>query len=325
MDLSYLTQRANPAQAAGTGAPAGPGVAGSGNAGAGGPQRAGAPQTVDMPSLVLDVTDATFEQIAPLSAVVPVVFDLRSDSSEQSKTLSPILEQVTREFGGRLLLARVEVETNPGLTSAFQAQSVPSVLALIGGQPVPLFQGAVSEAEVRDFFGRLLELAAQNGVSGLVSAPDAATTSEGGPSLPPAPEFPEEHLPAIEAAERGDFAGAIAEWESVLKKSPADAAAKAGLAQMKLLFRLQGLTVDEIRTAAAADAENLEAQMRVADLDLSGGHIEDAFLRLLDLFEVSAEDARGVIRTRLLELFEVVGVTDPRVTAARGKLASLLY
>ena len=320
LDLSHLAQRGGAAQGAQPpgqrgAAPSAPGAPGSA-------AQQGVPQTVDVPALVMDVTDASFEQIAQLSAVVPVVFDLWAEWCEPCKTLTPILEKVTRELDGRVLLAKVDVDANPGLAQAFQAQSIPTVVAMVGGRPVPLFQGAVPEQEVREFFVRLIQLAEENGVAGRVNAPDAAQADE---MAPAEPQIPEAHLAAFEAAERGDFETAVREWEAVLQKAPADAEAKAALAQAKLLLRLQGHTLEEIRSQAAANPADLEAQMRVADLDLSGGHIEDSFLRLLDLFADGDDDARTAIRTRLLELFEVVGVADPRVIAARGKLASLLY
>ncbi|GAA1318333.1 tetratricopeptide repeat protein [Leucobacter albus] len=314
VDLSHLAQRG--AQTPSGQSPAAPGVGAQGHA----PQ--GAPQTVDVPSLVIDVTDATFEQVAQLSAVVPVVFDLWAEWCEPCKALSPIIEKVTRELDGRVLLAKVDVDANPGLAQAFQAQSIPMVVAMVGGRPVPLFQGAVPEQEVREFFVRLIQLAEENGVAGRVNAPAG---DDAGPAAPAEPQIPEAHVAAFEAAERGDFDTAVREWEAVLQKAPADADAKAALAQTRLLQRLQGHTLEAIRADAAANPADLEAQMRVADLDLSGGHIEDAFLRLLDLFGAADSDARTAIRNRLLELFEVVGVADPRVIAARGKLASLLY
>ncbi|MFV0435611.1 MAG: tetratricopeptide repeat protein [Leucobacter sp.] len=315
IDLSHLAARAQAAP----GVPATP---------AGAPAAAGAPQgssqVVDVPSLVLDVSDATFEQIAQLSTVVPVVFDLWAEWCGPCKTLSPVIERVTREFEGRVLLAKVDVDANPGLAQAFQAQSIPTVVALIGGRPVPLFQGAVPEAQVREFFAQLVQLAEQNGVVGRVSAPEQGDGET--PEAPAEPEIPEAHRAAIEAAEQGDYAAAVAEWEAVLAKAPADAEARAALVQVRLLSRLQGLTVDEIRGAAAANPDDVEAQMLVADLDVSGGHVEDAFLRLLDLFaQSSSDDDRTAIRERLLELFEVVGPADLRVIAARGRLANLLY
>lgn len=322
MDLSHLAQRAQGQQGAGQsgGAPARPG----GPAG----QAPGAPaangQVVDVPSLVIDVTDQTFEQAAQLSSIVPVVVDLWADWCQPCKTLGPILEKVTRELAGRVMLAKVDVEANPGLAQAFQAQSIPMVVALVGGRPVPLFQGAIPEEQVREFFARLLQLSEQQGVTGRVNAPDSGDEAES--AEPSEPEIPEAHRAAVEAAERGDYAEAEQEWDRVLLQSPADTVAKESRVQVRLLGRLAGFTADDIRHAAAEHPEDLDAQMRVADLDVSGGHIEDAFLRLLDLYPtVDAEHERPRVHARLLELFEVVGVADPRVTAARGRLANLLY
>ncbi|MBL3686755.1 co-chaperone YbbN [Leucobacter zeae] len=312
MDLSHLAARAQAPQP-GDGAPAAADpTAADGQAG----------RVVDVPSLVVDVTDQTFEQVAQLSSVVPVVIDLWAEWCQPCKTLGPVLEKVVDEFGGRVMLAKVDVDANPGLAQAFQAQSIPTVVALVGGRPVPLFQGAVPETQVREVFTQLLQLAEQHGVTGRVSAPGAAGAEADAPAEP---QIPAAHVAAVEAAERGDYAGSIAEWEAVLAKAPADAEARAALVQMRLLQRLDGLGADEIRTAAAAQPADAEAQMRVADLDVAGGHVEDAFLRLLDLFAASDQDARPAVRERLLELFEVVGVADPRVIAARGRLANLLY
>lgn len=317
VDLSHLAKRAQAPQPSGQPADA---QGGAGSAAAPG----GAPQVIDVPSLVIDVDDASFEQVAQLSSVVPVVIDLWAEWCQPCKTLGPILERVTAELGGRLLLAKVDVDANPGLAQAFQAQSIPTVVALVGGRPVPLFQGAVPEAQVREVLGQLLQLAEQHGVVGRLNAPgagDGAAEAE----APQQPQIPAAHLAAVEAGERGDYATAVAEWEAVLQKAPADAEARAALVQIKLLQRLDGHSVDEIRSAAGNNPSDVSAQLLVADLDVSGGHIEDAFLRLLDLFQSANDDDRSRIRERLLELFEVVGVSDSRVIAARGRLASLLY
>lgn len=315
VDLSHLAARGQAGAAGAPGAPAAGGPAAAAG-GAGADSR-----VVDVPSLVMDVTDAAFESVAQLSSIVPVVFVLGASWSEPAQALTPVLEEITRELDGRAMLARVDVDASPGLAQAFQAETVPSVVALVGGRPVPLFQGVQPEPQVRELFVQLLQLAEQHGVVGRVSAPDAGDE----PAVPAEPQIPEAHLAAVEAGERGDFAGAIAEWEAVLAKAPADAAARAALVQMRLLHRLSGHSADDIRSAAAAAPTGVPEQLAVADLDVSGGHIEDAFLRLLELFAASDAEDRAVIRERLLELFEVVGVADPRVIAARGRLANLLY
>lgn len=174
-------------------------------------------QVVEVPALVLDVTDQTFEQVAQLSAVVPVVIDLWAEWCQPCKTLSPVLEKVTHELGGRVLLVKVDVDANPGLAQAFQAQSIPTVVALVGGRPLPLFQGAVPEAQVRELFGQLVQLAEQQGVVGRVSAPDAAPGGEDAPVEPPVNPA---HADALDALERGDYAAAVEAYEQVLLQAP---------------------------------------------------------------------------------------------------------
>lgn len=287
------------------------------------PAQGGSGQVVDVPSLVIDASDQSFEQVIQLSGVVPVVVDLWAEWCEPCKTLSPALEKVTREFGGRVLLAKVDIEANPGLAQAFQVQSIPAVIALVAGRPVPLFQGAAPEQQVREVFGQLVQLAEQQGVQGRVNAPELGDEAEVGPAEPPVNPA---HAEALEAIERGDYAAAVESYEQVLAKAPADQEARAALVQVRLLHRLSGETADAIRADAAANPLDVDAQLKVADLDVSGGHIEDAFLRLLDLFASGSDDAeRTRIRERLLELFEVVGPADPRVAAARTRLANLLY
>lgn len=321
IDLSHLAGAQRAPQAGGTsaaGGAAGPGggpVAQDPQAAPGGP--------VPVPDLVLDATDATFESIAQLSAVVPVILHLWSPRSEASAALGRVIETVVREQDGALLLARVDADANPGLAQALQAQAVPTDVALVGGRPVPLFQGDMPEPQLRELIAQLLQLAQQSGVSGRVEA--QAPSDDTDADAPAEPQTPPEHLAAVEAAERGDFDTAVAEWEAVLQRAPADKVAQAALVQMRLLQRLQGKGASEIREAAAAAPADVDAQLLVADLDVSGGHVEDAFLRVLDLFQNAEEDDRERIKARLLELFEVVGVSDARVAAARTRLANLLY
>jgi putative thioredoxin len=284
---------------------------------AGGPVPAGAPAT----PLVFDVTDATFGEVLELSRTVPVVVDLWAEWCGPCKQLSPILEKVVTELGGRVVLAKVDVDANPQLAQGFRAQSIPMVVALVAGQPVPLFTGAVPEQQVREVFAQLLQLAAQHGVTGTVPtgevAPDADEPAEA--PLPPL------HAEAFAAIEEGDYPRAISAYERALAENPRDTEAAAGLGQVRLLDRVQGADLQQARAAAAAAPTDVEAQFLVADLDLAGGHVDDAFGRLLDLFAALPADDRAPVRARLLELFGIVGDDDARVLRARGRLASLLF
>lgn len=321
VDLSSLVDRAQRPPQPPAGAPAQPGDP-TGAAVPGG--ETGADLTV--PSLVLDVTDATFQDVLELSSVVPVIVDIWAEWCGPCKQLSPILEQLTAEYDGRVVLAKVDADTNPQLVQAFQAQSIPTVAALIGGRPLGLFVGALPEAQVRDVYEQVLQAAEQNGVSGRVRVDGATAPEDTAEQGEPEPEpLPPHHQAAYDAIEQGDYATAITEYKTAILQDPHDQMAVAGLAQVSLLDRLNGHTAEDIRAAAGAGPQDVQAQLAVADLDISGGHVDDAFGRLLDLVPTVFGEDREALRVRLVEYFELIGTDDPRVVAARRRLASALY
>ncbi|KQO60226.1 tetratricopeptide repeat protein [Curtobacterium sp. Leaf261] len=284
--------------------------------------------TMTLDSVIVDVTDASFQDVLQLSMTVPVIVDLWAEWCGPCKQLSPVLEKITREYAGRIVLAKVDVDTNPQLAQAFQAQSIPTVAAVVGGRPLGLFVGALPEAEVRDVFEQVLQVAEQQGVSGRIDVTNAAGADDtaDAEAVEPEPEpLPPHHQEAYDAIERGDFAAAIAEYKTAILQDPHDQMAVAGLAQVSLLDRLDGRTADELRAAAADAPEDVQAQMGVADLDISGGHVEDAFSRLLEVFPTVFGEDRDALRARLVEYFELVGGDDARVVAARRRLTMLLY
>ena len=270
--------------------------------------------------VVVDVTEADFQQVVvEQSMTVPVILDLWATWCQPCKQLSPVLERLAEEYAGRFLLAKVDVDSNPRLGQVFQAQSIPMVVAVVKGQPVPLFQGALPEQQVRAYVDELLRVAAANGVTGTLTASEAAGDTDVEPELPPL------HQEAYEAIERDDLPAAQAAYQQALAQNPADDLARAGLAQVGLLIRTQGTDPQAARAAAAAAPSDPRAQMLVADLDLLGGHIEDAFSRLVDTVRVTSGEDRELARAHLVELFEVVGSSDPRVASARRALTSALF
>jgi putative thioredoxin len=282
-------------------------------------QPAGAPGSgpaTAAPGVVLEARDETFTSVLDLSSRVPVIVEFYAEGIEPS--LGPI---VTSD-GGRLVLATVDGNANPQLAQAFQVQQVPAVAAVVAGRPLQLFVGMPGEDEVRQVFEQVLELAAQNGVTGSVPVGDAADEAPAEPEEPPLPPL---HQDAYDAIARGDFAAAVKAYTTAIAQDPRDSMAVAGLAQAKLLQRLDGAVAADVRSAAADLPKDVDAQLAVADLDISGGHVDDAFGRLLDVFPALQPDEKDKIRVRLLEYFEIVGAEDPRVIAARRRLTMLLY
>ncbi len=274
---------------------------------------------------VVDATEASFQGVVEQSMTVPVVVDLWAEWCGPCKQLSPVLERLADEYEGRFLLAKVDVDANPRLGQLFQAQSIPTVVAIVKGQPVPLFQGALPEQQVRAYLDELLRVAEANGVSGRVEPVEGAPAAEGEAEQPAEPPLPPLHQQAYDAIEAGDLDAAATAYEQALSQAPADAEAKAGLAQVNLLRRTQDVDPQAARDAAAAAPADPAAQILVADIDLLGGHVEDAFSRLVDTVRATAGDDREQVRKHLVELFEVVGSDDPRVTAARRALSTALF
>lgn len=312
VDLSSLKQR--PAPAAPPAAPA---------QGAGGPGTPAAGPDAGGQPLRVDVTEANFQQLVELSAQVPVVFALWAGYSPGSEALVGVLERIVDGYGGRLVLGAADIDAFPQLAQAFQVQSVPTAVAVVKGQPVPLFQGGADEPQIRGLLDELLKVAAANGVTGRLGEPGAAADAEEEPApLPPL------HQAAFDAIEAGDYATAAASYRQALLEMPADAEAKAGLAQVELMGRLQSLSgpdADALRLLAADQPDNIDAQLGVADLDIAGGHIEDALNRVVAFIGRNFGPERETARVRLLELFDVVGTSDDRVGKARQGLARVLF
>jgi len=268
--------------------------------------------------LVVEGTDGGFQAIVTGTETVPAVVVLWSQRSPASGDFVEVVASVAASYEGRFQLVSVNVDTNPGLLQAFQVQSVPVTLGLVAGQPVPLFAGAQPAEQVRLYIDELLKLAAEHGVTGKVAVVAAEEVDV-------EPEMPPLHQAAFDAIERDDLDAAVDAYTQALTENPADDEAAVGLAQVKLMQRTAGVDQLAARTAAAEAPSDIAAQMLVADLDVLGGHVEDAFARLIDVVRVTEGDERETVREHLLELFSVVGAHDERVHKARRSLMSALF
>jgi putative thioredoxin len=315
VDLSALKR---PAGGPGPGAGA-PAAGAAGAPGAGAPAAGGAGG-----SYSVELNEQNFQsEIQGAGSNVPVVLAFYSAQTPASVTLADDLDTVASEFEGRFLLGRVNIDAAPGIAQALQIPSVPLVALVMGGQLAPLLQEAAPLAELRELMTQVLQAAAAQGLTGRVQPRGGATEDEEGE-----PQVDPRYAPAQDALAAGDVDTAVAEYQKLIDANPADAEAAGGLAMAKVLQRtahLDAAAAQEVRTAGAERPDDVEAQTLVADLDLLGGHVEDAFGRLIDLVRRTTGDDREKARTHLLGLFAAVGNDDARVLKARQQLASALF
>ncbi|HEY6421680.1 MAG TPA: tetratricopeptide repeat protein [Pseudonocardiaceae bacterium] len=274
------------------------------------------------PAFVLDVTEQGFQtDVVERSMQVPVVVDLWATWCGPCKQLSPLLERLARAAGGAWVLAKVDVDANPRIAQLFGVQSIPTVVAIAGGQPVDAFSGDMPEPEVRQWITSMLD-ALRDRLPGIRIAEQAAANGVGEPG---AEESEDPRFTAAEAAlESGDYAAAEAAYQQILDIEPANEEARAALTQVRFLARAESADPSAVTRADAAP-DDVDAQIAAADAELAGQQPERAFERLVGaVLRLSGED-RDRARAHLVELFELFPPDDPRVISARRALARALY
>ena len=234
--------------------------------------------------LITSTDEASFQDVMSTSQAVPVILVMWSSRSLESKPTLAMLEDVTREHAGAFQLVEVDIDKAPQIAQAFQIQAVPTVVALVGGRPVPLFQGSAGKDQVVPVVSQILEAAAQMGITARI---------------------------AVAAEEEGRLDEAIALWERVVELNPRDEDAKSHLSRVRFAARAYG---DHDASDPAARADALFA----------AGDAQGAFDVLLELLAATTDaEERDALRLRLLDLFRVAG-SSPEVSTARTRLAMLL-
>lgn len=321
VDLSGMRGRGSaprpPAQAAPSATP-------QDAAGEGVPGRSGA---------LVHAGDATFEGVVNASLTTPLVLVLWAPQVPESVQHLRELAAAATAMEGRFQVVGVDLTDNPGVMQALtpilqqafgQVSALPVVIGLLAGQPMPFYLGAQDMEQVHPLLEKFLEAAVANAVTGRVEIEGEASGTSGDEPGDEA-ELPPLHQEAYDAIDRGDWAAAISAYQRALEQDPSDELARLGLGQVQLLERTSSLDLAAVREAAAARPDDVAAQIAAADVDAVGGHVEDAFGRLVDLVRRTAGADRDQARTHLLGLFDVIGPQDPRVTKARAALMSALF
>ncbi len=278
---------------------------------------------------VIDTNENTFQAMVQTSATFPILLLLWIPTDDRLFDMARTLGDAVNKLNGQIQLSRIDIEANPSIAQAFQVQGAPALFALIGGRPMPLMQGLPSDAELQQIaevvLPKLIAAAQQAGVTGTApysGDPDAVGSASDADA---ADQVPPEHQEAYMLAQQGDYAGAAAAYGKVLEADPNDSLAARERAKSLLLARSATANVRDVRAAAAADPNDVDAQLAVADVDMIGGQIQDAFDRLLDFVAAGHKDQIEPVRQRLLEYFAIPEPTDERLKRARRRLATLMY
>ncbi|KOA67126.1 thioredoxin [Bifidobacterium breve MCC 1605] len=281
---------------------------------------------------VIDTTENTFQAMVQTSATFPILLLLWVPTDDRLFSMARALGDAVNGLNGQIQLSRIDIATNPSIAQALQVQGAPALFALISGRPMPLLQGLPGDDELKqltdEVIPKIIQAAAQSGVNGTApysGDPDSDAAASTGATGADTEQVPPEHAEAHRLAEEGDYAGAAAEYARVMKSDPSDALAAREHAKALLLARSGSADVREVRAAAAAAPDDVEAQLAVADIDMIGGQIQDAFDRLLDFLAAGHKGDLEAVRQRLLEYFTIPEPTDPRLARARRRLATLMY
>ena len=251
--------------------------------------------------LITSTDEENFQDVMSTSQAVPVIMVMWSPRSLESKPTLAMLEEITRENAGAFQLVEVDVDHAPAIAQAFQIQGVPTVVALVGGRPVPLFQGAAAKEQVLPIVTQVLEAAAQMGITARIAVAAEDTVAP----------TPPEHEAPLAAEDAGNLDEAIAGWEKVIELNPRDEAAKSHLSRVRFAARAYG-------------EQNTDDPAARADALFAAGDAAGAFDVLLDLLAATKDDEeRDALRLRLLDLFRVAG-SSPEVSKPRTRLAVLL-
>ena len=266
------------------------------------------------------------QEIIPESNNQVVILICWSPRSPESQRVLDSLgkmhaEDSAAEGGAGWILGSVNVDQEPSVATALQVQSVPLAIALIQEQLVPLFETVPTDEQLRMVINKVLALASERGIG------KAAGENSGGSqdAQPIEEKLEPEEQAALTALEEGDFAAAATSYKQWLLRSPGNSLASAGLAQVELMLRIQGVDFNSAISSADSSPENIEAQLLAADVQISQGDLDGSFNRLISLVKKTAGEDRKKVREHLLSLFTLIDPEDPKLIQARQLLASALF
>jgi len=282
-----------------------------------------------MTEWVLEVTDATFDaEVIERSRRVPVVVDFWAPWCGPCRTLGPILERLAAEHQGALVVAKINVDENPGIAGELGIRSIPAVKAVRDGEIVDEFVGALPEPAVRQFLQRLMPTEADRAAAAGQKAENdgdvAAAEAHYARALEGDPNHPAARLGIGRLLASSDPDRALTELDRVLPGTAERTEAERIAARLRL-SAADGGGETELRTRVERDPADSEARLKLARLLAAKQEYEPALVQLLELIrrDRSFDDEAG--RKAMLDVFNVLGPRHPLTERYRGELARVLF
>lgn len=281
---------------------------------------------------MIDVTLSSFErEVLDASRELPVLVDFWAPWCGPCRALGPILEKLEREAAGRWKLVKVNSDENPELSRQYGVRSIPFVVAFVDGQPAAQFLGVQPEATIRAFLERLIpdpsELELRQARAALAQGKTTLAESHLGNAIALDPSNDSARLDMVGILiDRGDLAGARAQWALLSGRAPQASAFATTSARLEAAERAATLpAAEDLVRRIEANPDDLPARLDLAEVRIANREYAPALEQLLEIVKRDRAFGEDVGRRKMLAVFEMAAAEPDLVSDYRRRLSAALY